>query len=129
MSKFCGNCGKEVNEYQNVCLNCGVSITPSIKPNSKADKNALVGFILGLVSIIAWLLPFIGYPVCICGIIFSAKGLKSTNSKGKAIAGLVLSIVFLMFTLMNSLIGIIMWTEIFNNNYYYDYSYGYDYYY
>lgn len=125
MSKFCGNCGKELNEKQDVCLNCGVLITQNIRTNNKFEKNAVIGFILGLISILVWLLPFIGYPVCICGIIFSSKGLKSTTNKGKAIAGLVLSIIFLVFTLLNSLIGVILWAEIFN----YNYNYGYDYYY
>ena len=119
MSKFCKNCGKELNEEQNVCLNCGVSITPTAQPNNKTDKNAIVGFILGLCSIVAWFIPLFGYPVCICGIVFSAKGLKSTTNKGKAITGLVLSIVFLVFTLFNSLAGVLMSAEIYNDYYYY----------
>ena len=26
LAKFCSNCGKELNENQDVCLNCGVSV-------------------------------------------------------------------------------------------------------
>lgn len=121
MAKFCRNCGKELNEEQNVCLNCGVAVNNVTKVNNKTDKNAIIGFILGLCSIIAWFIPLFGYPVCICGIIFSAKGLKSTTNKGKAITGLVLSIVFLVFTFFNSLIGFFIGLEIFDNNYYYYY--------
>lgn len=117
MSKFCSNCGKELNEIQNVCLNCGVAIINTTQSDEKIDKNAVIGFILGLISIAAWLIPLFGYPVSICGIIFSAKGLKSTSNKGKAIAGLVLSIVFLFFTLCNSLVGVLIWAD----NYYYYY--------
>lgn len=123
MAKFCRNCGKELNEEQNVCLNCGVEVNNVAKPNNKADKNALIGFILGFCSIVAWLIPLFGYPVCICGIVFSAKGLKSTTSKAKAITGLVLSIVFLVFTFFNSLIGFFIGLEAgleaFDNSYYY----------
>jgi len=119
MNKFCRNCGKELNENQSVCLNCGVAVTPVNKPSEKCDKNAVVGFILGLVSIIAWLIPLFGYPVSICGIIFSAKGLKSQTNKGKAITGLVLSIVFLVFSFINSMVGLLMWSEIYNDYYYY----------
>jgi len=120
MNKFCRNCGKELNEEQNVCLNCGVSITDTTsKPSEKSDKNAIVGFILGLVAIVAWFIPLFGYPVCICGIIFSAKGLKSKINKGKAITGLVLSIVFLVFSFINSMAGLFMWLEMFNDYYYY----------
>lgn len=114
MNKFCTNCGKELNEEQNVCLNCGVNVINTTKQSESTDKNATVGLILGLISIVAWLLPLFGYPVTICGIVFSSKGLKSTTNKGKAIAGLVLSIAFLTLTLLNSLLGALMML-----NYYY----------
>ena len=78
---------------------------------NKSDKSSLVGFILGLVSIAAWIIPLFGYPVTICGIIFSAKGLKSINGKGKAIAGLILSITFLIASFINSIIGVIISLE------------------
>ena len=74
------------------------------------DKNntkALVGMILGLVSIIAWILPLIGYPVTICGIIFSAMGLKA-EKKTQAIVGIILSIIFFLVTLLNSILGVIL---------------------
>lgn len=117
MSKFCRNCGKELNKESNFCLNCGVAVNNQPKTNEKLDKNAMAGFVLGLCSILAWLIPLFGYPVCICGIIFSAKGLKSEINKGKAITGLVLSIVFLVFTFFNSLVGFLIGLKAFN--YYY----------
>lgn len=112
MSKFCSNCGKELNEIQDVCLNCGVNTNNSTQ--NKTDKCATTGFVLGLVSIIAWFIPLFGYPVTICGIVFSSKGLKSKKNKSKAITGLVLSIIFLVITLLNSIAGVIL-----NLSYYY----------
>lgn len=76
--------------------------------NEKKEKQAMVGFILGLCSIAAWLLPIIGYPVTIIGIIFSAMGMKSSKNRKKAIVGLVLSIIFLIVTLINSILGAII---------------------
>jgi len=118
MAKFCSNCGAKLNEEQAVCLECGVLINNTNKTNNnvnsnvnKSDKSSLVGFILGLVSIAAWIIPLFGYPVTICGIIFSAKGLKSINGKGKAIAGLILSITFLVASFINSIIGVIISLE------------------
>lgn len=73
----------------------------------KKAKKATTGMILGLCSIIAWIIPIIGYPVTICGIVFSSKGLNSEN-KGRAIAGLILSIIFLLITLINSIAGVLM---------------------
>lgn len=121
MAKFCSNCGAELNEEQVVCLKCGVSVKSNTiinktnnTSNASSDKQGLVGFILGLVSIVAWFIPLFGYPVTICGIIFSAKGLKSVTNKSKATVGLILSIVFLVATLINSILGMAM-----TLNYYY----------
>lgn len=82
---------------------------------NKTDKKAtlgLIGFILGLVSIIAWYIPLIGVPVTICGIIFSGLGLNSTN-RGKAITGLTLSIIFLVVSLINSALAVILYSSIY----------------
>ena len=79
-----------------------------ISDDEKREKNAMIGFILGLVSIIAWIIPLFGYPVSICGIVFSAKGLNSNINKGKAITGLILSIVFIVITFINSFLGALM---------------------
>ena len=110
MSKFCTNCGSKLEENDNVCGNCGVVVNKgvSVHNQSSADKDANTGFILGMISIIAWFIPLFGYPVTICGIIFSSKGLKATEGKAKAIVGLVFSILFLIVTLINSILGAII---------------------
>lgn len=77
--------------------------------SSKEKNFAITGFVLGMVSIIAWLLPLAGYPVTILGIIFSTKGLKST-ARTMALLGLIFSIIFLVFTLGNSIAGVITMT-------------------
>ena len=84
----------------------------SNNPTDKKATLALIGFILGLVSIIAWYIPLIGVPISICGIIFSGLGLNSTGH-GKAIAGLTLSIIFLVVTLINSVMGVILYSNLY----------------
>ena len=74
----------------------------------KSDSRAKVGFILGLISIIAWIIPIFGLPITICAIVFSSLGFKSTTRKGKAIAGLVLGIVFLVLSVLNGIVGVIL---------------------
>jgi hypothetical protein len=63
---------------------------------------AITGFILGLISLILWVIPGIGgfldILLGILGLIFSVLGLKSTTSRGLAVAGLVLSIIGLAIT-------------------------------
>lgn len=112
MSKFCSNCGAELNDNQAFCLKCGINVqnvsNEKAKENNSVDKSANTGFILGLVSIIAWFIPLFGYPVTICGIVFSSKGLKSSVNKTKATTGLILSIIFLVITLINSILGALL---------------------
>ena len=83
------------------------SETP-FEPTAPPKKdNSSTGLVLGLVSIIAWVIPLIGFPVTICGIIFSAKSLN-TPGRRKAIAGLILSIIFLCLTILNSIVGAVI---------------------
>ncbi len=76
----------------------------AIKTNPKANGKAVAGLVLGLVGIVAWFIPLIGFPVTIVGLIMSVLGLKS-QKKNMAIAGLVLCIIFLVVTIANAAIG------------------------
>lgn len=67
---------------------------------------ATASMVLGFVSIITWLLPIIGLPTTIIGLVLGIKGLKS-NRRGQAIAGIVLSSIFLGLTLLNSIMGVL----------------------
>jgi len=94
-------------------LNGSINNNNSVSNTEKGKTQAIIGLILGLVSIIAWYIPLLGFPVTIIGIIFSAIGMKSQNNKGKAIAGLTLSIIFLVVTIINSFLGAILATNLY----------------
>lgn len=54
MAKFCTNCGKEVHENQDVCLNCGVIIRKNIANNPGAKSKiaaGLLGIFLGIFGV------------------------------------------------------------------------------
>ena len=68
------------------------------EPDSKADKDAFIGFILGLAGI------FIIQLAAIPGLIYSIRGLKSYKRKGFAIAGLVINILAILILLLFFLI-------------------------
>lgn len=108
VNNFCQYCGKELTESQDVCLNCGKKVNENPIQTPTENKNAVRGFVLGIISIIAWIIPLFGYPVTICGIVFSSKGINIKTNKGLAIAGLVLSIIFLIFTIINSIVGAVI---------------------
>ena len=54
---------------------------------------AIIGYILGIVSLATVLIPFAGCAAGAEGIIFSALGKKSTNKNAKAKKGLTMSII------------------------------------
>ena len=48
MNKFCSNCGKELKENQDVCLNCGVSVKKTNNNNNPNGKSKIAAGILGI---------------------------------------------------------------------------------
>jgi hypothetical protein len=76
-----------------------------IQTSHEGEGSALTGFILGLVSIVAWLLPIVGLPITLCAIIFSSIGLRSSTKHGKPLTGLILGIIFLIATIVNAVWG------------------------
>ncbi len=116
----CKVCNAELQEGQSFCSYCGTKIESeeqvaepvqqeqtviseavtetetTQQPKQEkdpADKNALIGLILGICANVCCC---IGLPAGIVGIIFSAKGLNSKTRKGMAIPGLILSVVSLL---------------------------------
>jgi hypothetical protein len=74
--------------------------------NRNEGKVVTAGFVLGLICIVGWFIPLVGFPVTIVGLIMSVRGKsKEPEKKGLAPAGLVLNIIFLVATIINSAIG------------------------
>ncbi len=68
-------------------------------PGAPMDMNgeAVAGFVLGMLG----LLPLVGLVACLLGLVFSTKGLKraallENRGHGLAVAGMVLSIIYLV---------------------------------
>lgn len=70
----------------------------------ESKNKALVSFILGIISMIAWVLPIAGLPIQIVGLVFGIKG-KDASNKWMAITGIVLCIIGLVFTIVNASLG------------------------
>lgn len=106
--KKCLNCGASNTDDAEFCADCGEKIVnlESLKASS-GGRGPIGGFVLGLLSLGAWFIPLVGYPVTICGIIFCSKGIKSAN-KNLMVIGLILSIAGLIATLCNSILGVLM---------------------
>jgi len=66
-------------------------------PSVDLNGEAIAGFVLGMLGV----LPLVGLITCLLGIAFSAKGLRraallDSRGHGLAVAGMVLSIVYLV---------------------------------
>ena len=70
----------------------------------KGGKVAVASFILGLAGMAVWGFPVLGLPVTLIGLIFGIQGLRGRRKK-LATVGLVLSIIGLTATIVNSAIG------------------------
>ena len=65
----------------------------------KQTQNANTGYLLGLASLVAWIVPVIGDIVTVSGIYCCYSGLK--KKKGLATVGLFLNVLFLGLALIN----------------------------
>jgi hypothetical protein len=80
------------------------SATSGKASTQKSGSGATASLILGLFGIVAWLLPLVGFPVTLAGIICGIRGLSGSN-KVMATFGLVLSFIFFTLTIINAAIG------------------------
>lgn len=64
------------------------------------SKLAVFGFVLGVVGVVAWLLPVAGAPIGILGLVLSIKGLQSPQRR-LAIAGTALCGLGIALTVVN----------------------------
>jgi|SRR5690554_124825 len=104
--KYCGNCGNQVNENQDVCLNCGVSLKQA-KPNNVVEEGSTGGW-----GVLGFFFPIIGL---ILYLVWVDSRPKSSKSAGKGaligfIVGVVVSIIYLiiLFSLMMQLYFVLL---------------------
>jgi RNA polymerase subunit RPABC4/transcription elongation factor Spt4 len=101
---YCTSCGKSIKNEASVCPFCGVS--QGITASGIKDKKgpAIASLVLGINSLWAFIIPLFGYPVAVVGVIMGIVGQKSSKNR-LAAAGLILSIIGLVATIVNSAIG------------------------
>lgn len=96
MAKYCSNCGKELTDEQDICLNCGVRVkkgSASSDPNAKSKLAAgLFGIFLGAFGVHNFYLGFTGKAVAQLLITVLSCGILSPVS---AIWGLIEGIMIL----------------------------------
>lgn len=77
------------------------------QPQEPPKGFAIASLVLGIIGFIAWCLPLVGYPVTIVGLVLGVKA-RSRGARGMATAGMVLCIITLIFTVINSVLGAVL---------------------
>lgn len=128
MAKFCKNCGSELVEGARACGNCGtfvdevpanvdnnsnnipnnggtVNVNVNSAPQKKNTDIGAIGFWISLVSTILCCgsFNFISLILCIIGLVDSKN--NPTNNKGLAIAGIVISSLGFILTIIFYVLG------------------------
>ena len=103
--------GQQWNPQMNSQVN--PQMNPQMNPqwNNRPVPNngkTTAGFVLALVSQITWIIPLLGLPTSIIGLVLSINGRIETKS-GMALAGIIISIISLIFTICNSLAGVLLY--------------------
>jgi len=97
---YCRNCGSQINDDAVVCIHCGETIK---QHNAESEENplAIIGFVLSFLSQVAGL---------ICSIIAYRNCNENPNLKYKslALAGIIISSVFLALTVLTFIIWLAM---------------------
>jgi hypothetical protein len=115
MMAFCSNCGAKIEEGVEFCSSCGKpinslpneSVAPlsqdqSAEVSKKLNTMALIGFLLGLISL--FLLSFfgiVGIVACVCsGIGLGEFNSATENNKWMAVLGILLGIFSIILTVI-----------------------------
>ncbi|HEY9078083.1 MAG TPA: DUF4190 domain-containing protein [Anaerolineaceae bacterium] len=82
---------------------------PPVEPVTPQRGNGMgiASLVLGILGLCAWFIPLCGFPVSIVGLILGFLGINSTG-KGMAIAGLILSGICLLLSLINAIAGAVL---------------------
>lgn len=70
---------------------------------------AIASMVLGIVSLVAWLLPICGGPVAIVGLILGIIAWNSAQHN-KAVAGVVMCAISIVATIINAAAGAMMFS-------------------
>lgn len=84
-----------------------ISRNISYQDEDKYKNKAVASLILGIVSLLTWVIPIIGFPTTIIGLVLGVKSIKSKDYGVMAIIGTILSSVCLLLTIYSAIVGAI----------------------
>ncbi|ONI43338.1 hypothetical protein AN641_01480 [Candidatus Epulonipiscioides gigas] len=84
---------------------------PHINQIFEKNPGAWTSFILGIIASLAWIIPVAGMPITIVGTVFGALSIKTPKERGIGIAGLVINIVFMIFSIVQSIVLVVLYIK------------------
>ncbi|MBQ1274698.1 MAG: hypothetical protein U0L26_01355 [Cellulosilyticum sp.] len=77
----------------------------------ESSAGSWTSLVLGIISSLGWIVPIIGLPITIVGTVFGAINIRNKKSRGVAIAGFVINIVFLCASIAKGIVDIVMYAR------------------
>lgn len=78
---------------------------------------SIAALVCGIVGLLVWCLPCLGYPVAMAALVCGIIGLKKQGSKWMNIVGIVVGALCLILSLVNSFAGVALQTMLQNASY------------
>lgn len=75
------------------------------------DAVAIIALVAGCINLLSWCLPICGLPLSIGGIVCGVLGMGSSTKRPLAIAGLILSVLGLIASIVNAVLGAMMFMQ------------------
>ena len=105
-----------VYDYHKVQSDGNVDPDAPVKPERSGF--AIASFVLSLISILCCCVWYVAIPLAILAIVFAVLSMRSKN-RGLAVAGLIIGIISLVFSLFTAVVGVTaMQDENFYNEFY-----------
>ena len=85
---------------------CDALCTPPESHSAQKDRGAMAvgALVLGIIGLAAWFLPIVGIPIAVVGLVLGGKASSST-SRNIALVGMGLSLICLLLSVGNGLLG------------------------
>ena len=84
------------------------------QPQTPTNGVAIASLVLGIISLVAWLIPLLGVPISILAIVFSRLSVKGGRN-GLATAGIVTGIIGLVLALGNWAVSYLLIQQLLQN--------------
>lgn len=73
-----------------------------------SSAGAWTSLILGIISTLSWMVPIVGLPITVVGLVLGAMNMRNPKAKGAAIAGFIVNTVFLCVTVAKGIVDLVM---------------------